>query len=86
MTDSKLVAIHEIELGPQDDRRLVKSGKDIPADIHIGVDLEAELIRAGAVKRVSIASPVSSEISEPEIVGDQPERTSRRTSRFKKQF
>ncbi|MEN3144655.1 hypothetical protein ABDF71_21935 [Ochrobactrum sp. WV_118_8] len=86
MTDSKLVAIHTVEVGPQNARELIGPGKDIPAHIHIDVDLEAELVRAGAIKRVPVASPVSSEVSEVEVVEDRRERFPRRASRFKKSF
>lgn len=61
MADGILVAIHEVEIGPQGKRQIVKAGKPFPAGIDIDPDLEAELVRIRAAKRVFVGGRVSTQ-------------------------
>lgn len=82
MTDTVLVAIHEVEIGPQSNRQIVKPGSRIPADIEVDVDLEAELVRAGAVRREPVKATAKQEAAV--VTDDAPAWRSRKSNRFKK--
>lgn len=81
MTDTVLVAIHEVEIGPQSNRQIVKPGSRFPAEIEIDVDLEAELVRAGAVRR---EPNTDTKQEAPVVTDDAPAWPSRKSNRFKK--
>lgn len=83
MTDTVLVAIHEVEIGPQNNRQIVKPGSRFPADIEVDVDLEAELVRAGAVRREPVKATARQDVS-VETDADTPAWRSRKSNRFKK--
>lgn len=83
MTDTVLVAIHEIEIGPRNNRQIVKPGSRFPADIEVDVDLEAELVRAGAVRREPVKATAEQDAS-VETDDDAPAWRTRKSSRFKK--
>ena len=54
MNATKLVAIHDVEVGPHGRRVIVKSGEVFPNSVEIDAATESELVRYGAIKRVPL--------------------------------
>lgn len=62
MKDTILVTVHEVEIGPQNARRLIRPNTELVGDLRPTLDEHAELVRAGAVKQIEREAPASRKV------------------------